>query len=245
MSDNNSDFDDEEYARHLQELEYNGISTSNTNNHPPPRSINPLMLINMLQHIGSMSHTDSDSDDSDADDSDDISEINNIQLPPYMSIIGGGNLIPQHINNVGGGLINMIQPLQINNNNNTNGSINLPPNVTPEILMGLMAQSSSIDDLRNHINNLEEFMKDVSRGATDEQLSTIKKTIFADLKEKSLNTECPITLSEFKPETPIMYLRCGHLCEYDAGVNWLKINKECPICRDDIFESESEKKNDK
>jgi hypothetical protein len=58
--------------------------------------------------------------------------------------------------------------------------------------------------------------------------------IFSDI-ETPLNTECPIRLETFEPNSSVVQInRCGHIF-YPAGLqHWFDTNTRCPVCRTEL-----------
>ena len=58
--------------------------------------------------------------------------------------------------------------------------------------------------------------------------------IFSDI-ETPLNTECPIRLEPFEPNSSVVQInRCGHIF-YPSGLqHWFDTNTRCPVCRREL-----------
>jgi hypothetical protein len=58
--------------------------------------------------------------------------------------------------------------------------------------------------------------------------------LFSEI-ETPLNTECPIRLEPFEPNSSVVQInRCGHIF-YPAGLqNWFNANTRCPVCRTEL-----------
>lgn len=58
--------------------------------------------------------------------------------------------------------------------------------------------------------------------------------IFSDIVTP-LNTECPIRLEPFEPNSSVVQInRCGHIF-YQAGLqHWFDTNSRCPVCRTEL-----------
>lgn len=58
--------------------------------------------------------------------------------------------------------------------------------------------------------------------------------IFSDI-ETPLNTECPIRLEHFEPNSSVVQInRCGHIF-YPSGLqHWFDTNSRCPVCRTEL-----------
>ena len=57
---------------------------------------------------------------------------------------------------------------------------------------------------------------------------------FSDI-ETPLNTECPIRLEPFEPNSSVVQInRCGHIF-YPSGLqHWFDTNSRCPVCRTEL-----------
>jgi hypothetical protein len=65
------------------------------------------------------------------------------------------------------------------------------------------------------------------------RLST-RQDIFSNF-ESPINTNCPITLEQFLPNTPVtQIIGCGHIFTTDRLNRWFRANTRCPVCRYDI-----------
>jgi len=81
------------------------------------------------------------------------------------------------------------------------------------------------------------FMDEPSPQAnTYPDLMTTETTsrIFSDI-EIPLNTECPIRLEHFEPNSSVVQInRCGHIF-YPSGLqHWFDTNSRCPVCRTEL-----------
>ena len=67
--------------------------------------------------------------------------------------------------------------------------------------------------------------------------------IFSDI-ETPLNTECPIRLEPFEPNSSVVQInRCGHVF-YQAGLqHWFDTNTRCPVCRTELRPQSSQNSN--
>ncbi len=62
------------------------------------------------------------------------------------------------------------------------------------------------------------------------QTETTRRT-FSDI-ENPLNTECPIRIEPFQPDSEVVQInRCGHIFYHDELNHWLQSDTRCPICR--------------
>ena len=57
---------------------------------------------------------------------------------------------------------------------------------------------------------------------------------FSDI-EHPLNTECPISLEPFDPDSEVVQInRCGHIFNRNELSYWFQTNTRCPTCRSEI-----------
>lgn len=58
--------------------------------------------------------------------------------------------------------------------------------------------------------------------------------IFSDIANP-LNTECPISLEPFHPNSEVVQInRCGHLFNRDELSHWFQTSTRCPTCRTEL-----------
>jgi len=58
--------------------------------------------------------------------------------------------------------------------------------------------------------------------------------IFSDI-ETPLNTECPIRLEPFEPNSSVVQInRCGHIFDPSGLQHWFDTNSRCPVCRTEL-----------
>lgn len=76
---------------------------------------------------------------------------------------------------------------------------------------------------------LADLMLDIDLMATD--TTTMR---FSDIVNP-LNTECPISLEPFTPNSTITQInRCGHNFVHSELQQWFQINTRCPTCRTEL-----------
>ena len=86
----------------------------------------------------------------------------------------------------------------------------------------------------------EMGIEEENKGASEDQLSKLKEVKidkskhFVEKEEgKGLSPpDCSICTFEIKDKA--IQLKCKHLFHKECVVEWLKINKICPVCRKDI-----------
>lgn len=87
----------------------------------------------------------------------------------------------------------------------------------------------------NAINLLNSFYDPVIIRPTQIQLNNATNiTIFSDI-EYPINTNCPITLEQFEPDSAVtQLLGCNHIFNTSSINSWFQNNVRCPVCRSDI-----------
>ena len=79
---------------------------------------------------------------------------------------------------------------------------------------------------------LEERMGNVSKGLTKEQLAKLPREKF--LKNKYIDDKCIICQYEFKNYEKLIVLPCKHCFHPDCIEEWLKNQKVCPYCKEEV-----------
>ncbi|XP_039122941.1 E3 ubiquitin ligase BIG BROTHER-related-like [Dioscorea cayenensis subsp. rotundata] len=86
------------------------------------------------------------------------------------------------------------------------------------------------------LQSLGEAIGTESRGLSDELIgflpSSTYKTGFFSRKEKQ---ECVICRLAYKKRDELITLPCQHIYHSHCVSRWLKINKACPICNEEVF----------
>jgi hypothetical protein len=73
------------------------------------------------------------------------------------------------------------------------------------------------------------------RGATQDLIDQMPEIIFShELHNGSQETSCAVCLSEFDDDDVLRRLPCGHNFHRSCIDKWLKRNKVCPLCLQDI-----------
>lgn len=73
------------------------------------------------------------------------------------------------------------------------------------------------------------------RGATQDLIDTMPEVIFShEMLDGSQETSCAVCLSEFDDDDVLRRLPCGHNFHRACIDKWLKRNKVCPLCLQDI-----------
>ncbi len=55
--------------------------------------------------------------------------------------------------------------------------------------------------------------------------------LLSEENKENITGDCSICLEEFKKDTKIVKLSCGHIFHQDCIEKWTKKKKDCPICR--------------
>ena len=79
---------------------------------------------------------------------------------------------------------------------------------------------------------LEERMGSVSKGLSEDKIKKLSKAIFS--KNKFMEEKCIICQYEFEKGEKIVVLPCKHCFHTDCIQEWLKNQKTCPFCKEEI-----------
>ena len=84
--------------------------------------------------------------------------------------------------------------------------------------------------------NLENQIGNVNRGFNQEEIDKLggKDIYNSFFKYRDNTTQCIICLCEFKEGDEIRFLKCNHFFHGDCIDNWLKLQKKCPTCNQEI-----------
>ncbi|XP_058104792.1 E3 ubiquitin ligase BIG BROTHER-related-like [Magnolia sinica] len=89
------------------------------------------------------------------------------------------------------------------------------------------------------LQSLGETIGTQSRGLSDEIISYLPsfkyKTGFFSKKDKHEECKCVICYTAYKNRDILMALPCQHQYHSDCISRWLKLNKACPICNEEVF----------
>lgn len=91
---------------------------------------------------------------------------------------------------------------------------------------------------RNEMTRNEELRRQPPTVATmppfalpNLMMTETTRHLFSDI-ERPLNTECPISLEPFQPNSEVAQInRCGHIFNRLELNNWFQSNTRCPTCR--------------
>ena len=79
---------------------------------------------------------------------------------------------------------------------------------------------------------LEERMGNVSKGLSEDKIKKLSREIFS--KNKFMEDKCIICQYEFEKGEKIVVLPCKHCFHSDCIEEWLKNQKTCPFCKEEI-----------
>lgn len=82
---------------------------------------------------------------------------------------------------------------------------------------------------------LSNLIGNVSRGADEADINQLPVSKY-EPKTNGEDDRCTICSTEYNSNTDIITLPCQHFYCKNCTIKWLKINKQCPICRQDITE---------
>lgn len=77
---------------------------------------------------------------------------------------------------------------------------------------------------------LQEKMGSVSKGLTEQQLTRIRR-----LEAKGVDEVCSICYYNIKEGEKIVQLPCRHYFHDQCIEEWLRKQKTCPLCKQEIF----------
>jgi hypothetical protein len=84
-------------------------------------------------------------------------------------------------------------------------------------------------------NNFDNLYANVIVRPTTLEIQTGTRNILFSQIENPLNSNCPISLEPFDPETEVTQISgCGHIFHTDSLNSWFHRNVRCPVCRYDI-----------
>ena len=75
----------------------------------------------------------------------------------------------------------------------------------------------------------------VSKGASEASISrALVELTFADLGPGGAEQQCPICRMEFEDGDTLAKLQCGHPYHRQCAEQWLRINKTCAVCNQEV-----------
>lgn len=77
----------------------------------------------------------------------------------------------------------------------------------------------------------------VSDRAAPEGTIELQQTVVFDPQEFGDALQCPVCMEDFNKEHKIKKTVCGHYFHESCLVHWLKVNRNCPLCRRDLATS--------
>ena len=84
--------------------------------------------------------------------------------------------------------------------------------------------------------NLENKIGNVNKGLNQQEINKLGEEIYNSfLNMTDSTTNCIICLSDFINGDKIRYLKCSHFFHKDCIDNWLKLQKKCPTCNQEII----------
>lgn len=88
------------------------------------------------------------------------------------------------------------------------------------------------------LQSLGEAIGAESRGLSDELISYLPSCTYkTGLFSKKDKQECVICYMAYKNRDRLIILPCQHRYHKDCITRWLKINKACPVCTEEVFGS--------
>ncbi|GAA0186529.1 hypothetical protein LIER_33817 [Lithospermum erythrorhizon] len=127
---------------------------------------------------------------------------------------------------------------------NTAISLSIVKDLVRSILhvMGIHISSREEYSTENHLDSID-YRESPSESYMDEFRSrtpAIHYDSVCDCCDRP-KQECSVCLTEFKPDSEINYLSCGHVFHKVCLEKWLKYwNVTCPLCRDYMVPHEGE-----
>lgn len=92
---------------------------------------------------------------------------------------------------------------------------------------------------------LQEMIGHESRGASSRAIDSLRISSFGEVCTGSEEVEagheqvCAICQCEFDEEDQLKILKCMHFYHTECIVQWLNINKVCPVCNHEVTEEEA------
>jgi len=87
------------------------------------------------------------------------------------------------------------------------------------------------------LQRLGEEVGTETRGLSDELISYLESSKYKSgfFSKKGKQDECVICQDEYKNRERLITLPCRHYFHASCITKWLKIEKTCPICKDEVF----------
>jgi len=123
------------------------------------------------------------------------------------------------------------------NNNNNKFSINQPNNLNINNNNDFINNYLRISNMTyEELLNLENKIGDVNKGLNQEEIDNLGEEIYNSFINLTESTKkCIICLSDFFEGEKIRYLKCNHFFHKDCIDNWLKLQKKCPTCNQEVI----------
>ncbi|XP_020262503.1 E3 ubiquitin ligase BIG BROTHER-like [Asparagus officinalis] len=89
------------------------------------------------------------------------------------------------------------------------------------------------------LQSLTEAIGTESRGLSDELISFLPSSTYKTrlFSRKEKRDECVICYMAYKNRDKLIKLPCQHQYHKHCITRWLKINKACPVCNEEVFGS--------
>lgn len=245
-------FEDEEYAKRLQEEEQR------------PR---PLVFRIPIPPIVENQNNDNTEDEENMEDDESLEEG---EIRPGLSLLTFLNYVsqqnPEIVNYLGNQNQNQNENMDIDSDNNIQSNTNIISNIIQPNSNNDEEENEedNNEDIGNSINNanisnnmmrLLDFISVVHRldpmeggvipGNLEDHKIVLKDSEFKQLEEKSFNNmkkesyfksiECNICLTEYDDEEMLTVLPCKHYYHTECIEHWLKKeSKKCPVCKSEV-----------
>lgn len=87
------------------------------------------------------------------------------------------------------------------------------------------------------LQSLSEAIGAESRGLSDEMISYLHSSTYKTglFSKRDKHDECVICCMAYKNRDKLITLPCQHQYHKDCITRWLKINKACPVCTEEVF----------
>ena len=99
---------------------------------------------------------------------------------------------------------------------------------------GNLRRNQEVGNSYEELLRLEEMMGSVSKGMKEEDLKTVDSIKFSNINSENC-TNCTVCITDFeKDDDVVVFNVCKHVYHKECILNWLKLNKTCPICRSEF-----------